>query len=66
MLDRRLVDLARPIEARAGEHQPHDPRAVFGPLLDFVEVPIIGLDRIVGFFVLHATDLASTVGETSG
>jgi hypothetical protein len=39
------------VEIAAGVEQPIDFSAVFGPLFDLVEIAIIRVERVVGFFI---------------
>jgi hypothetical protein len=51
MLDRRVEDLPRLIQVAAGKQHPINPGPVVSPLLDRVEIAVVGDQRIVGLFV---------------
>ena len=51
MVDRRGEDLPRIVKAAAGIEHALDVGAIFGPLLDLVEVAVVRDQRIVRLFV---------------
>jgi hypothetical protein len=65
MLGRPLEDVARLVEIAGGVQHEFDPQSVPAPFFDLVEVPAVGVARVIGLLVRQVAHRAHLKTDTT-